>query len=118
MHNWIKSLFKVEKINLGRYGLSPIATLRGVVIDWDFLQACIRFWDPEAHVFRFGAMMEKMCPLIGDIVLAETIQSIDRAALGFDNWTVSPIILQDHLQVVAAPTFLPYNPSQYRCGGS
>ena len=33
MHNWTKSLSKVEKINLGRYGLSPIATLRGVVID-------------------------------------------------------------------------------------
>ena len=204
MHNWTKSLSKVEKINLGRYGLSPIATLRGVVIDWDFLQACIRFWDPEAHVFRFGAMMEEMCPLfeefcmiigcdpnaplvrhevkigymrsfeslfqfsrpqaramvvddqkaillplidefsetrpddpdrmrlrmrafvfcllagflfnkdpgfgdlrlcpmirqmedmdcIGGIVLVETIRSLDRAALGFDNWTVSPIILQ------------------------
>ncbi|KDP35809.1 hypothetical protein JCGZ_10618 [Jatropha curcas] len=36
MHNWTKSLSKVEKINLGRYGLSPIATLRGVVIDWEY----------------------------------------------------------------------------------
>ncbi|KDP23131.1 hypothetical protein JCGZ_00520 [Jatropha curcas] len=204
MHSWTRSLSKVEKINLGRYGLSPIVTLRGVVIDWDFLQACIRFWDLEAHVFRFGAMMEEMCPLfeefcaiigcdpnaplvkhevkigyvrtfeslvqfsrpqaramivgdqkaillplidefsevhsddpdrmrlrmralvfcllagflfnkdlgfgdlrlcpmirqmedmgcIGGIVLAETIRSLDRAALGFDYWTVSPTILQ------------------------
>ncbi|KDP21735.1 hypothetical protein JCGZ_03579 [Jatropha curcas] len=31
---------------------------------------------------------------IGGIVLAETIRSLDRAALGFDEWTVSPIILQ------------------------
>ncbi|KDP22952.1 hypothetical protein JCGZ_01760 [Jatropha curcas] len=31
---------------------------------------------------------------IGGIVLAETIRSLDRAALGFDDWTVSPIILQ------------------------
>ncbi|KDP22686.1 hypothetical protein JCGZ_02798 [Jatropha curcas] len=183
MHSWARSLSKVEKINLKRYGLSPIITLRGVVIDWNFLWACIRLWDPEAHVFRFGAMMEEMCPLfeefcaiigcdpnaplvrhevkvgyvrsfenlfqfsrpqaramivddqkaillplidefsedmgcIGGIVLAETIRSLDRAALGFEDWTVSSIILQvwlkDHLQVVAAPTLLPYNPVQYR----
>ncbi|KDP37876.1 hypothetical protein JCGZ_06383 [Jatropha curcas] len=63
MHSWTRSLSKVEKINLGRYGLSPVITLRGVVIDWDFLRACIKLWDPEAHVFRFGAMMEEMCPL-------------------------------------------------------
>ncbi|KDP31500.1 hypothetical protein JCGZ_15420 [Jatropha curcas] len=31
---------------------------------------------------------------IGGIVLVETIRSLDRAALGFDNWTVSTIILQ------------------------
>ncbi|KDP37833.1 hypothetical protein JCGZ_06882 [Jatropha curcas] len=159
MHSWTRSLCKVEKINLGRYDLSPIITLRGVLVDWDFLRACLRLWDPEAHVFRFGAMMEEMCPLfeefcaiigcdpnaplvkhedpgfgdlclcpmvremedmgcIGGIVLAETIRSLDRATLGFDDWTVSPIILQvwlkDHLQVVAAPTSLPYNPTQYR----
>ncbi|KDP20307.1 hypothetical protein JCGZ_07836 [Jatropha curcas] len=41
----------------------------GVVIDWDFLQACIRFWDPEAHVFRFGAMMEEMCPLFKEFCM-------------------------------------------------
>ncbi|KDP33271.1 hypothetical protein JCGZ_13522 [Jatropha curcas] len=50
--------------------------------------------------------------------IRKTIRSLDRAALGFDDWTVSPIILQvwlkDHLQVVAAPTSLPYTPSQYR----
>ncbi|KDP42536.1 hypothetical protein JCGZ_01790 [Jatropha curcas] len=120
----------------------------GVIVDWDFLRAGIRLWDPEAHVFRFGAMMEELCPLfeeccaiigcdpnaplvkhedmgcIGGIVLAETIRSLDRAALGFDDWTVSPIILQkgsiiqvrlkDHLRVVTTPTSLPYNPSQYR----
>ncbi|KDP30304.1 hypothetical protein JCGZ_18240 [Jatropha curcas] len=55
---------------------------------------------------------------IGGIVLAETIRSLDRAALGFDDWTVSPIVLQvwlkDHLQVVATPTLLPYNSTQYR----
>ncbi|KDP24234.1 hypothetical protein JCGZ_26693 [Jatropha curcas] len=205
MHSWTRSLSKVEKINLWRYGLSPVITIRGAVIDWDFLRACIRLWDPKAHVFRFGAMMEEMCPLfeefcaiigcdpnaplvkheikigyvrsfetlfqfsrpqaramivddqiddrkpillplidefseacpndpdrmrlrmralvfcllagflfnrdpvmrlcpmvrqmedmgcIGGIVLAETIRSLDRAALGFDDWTVSPIILQ------------------------
>ncbi|KDP36063.1 hypothetical protein JCGZ_10315 [Jatropha curcas] len=68
----------------------------------------------------------RLCPMIRQmedmgcidgIVLAETIRSLDRAALGFDDWTVSPIILQvwlkDHLRVVAAPTLLPYSPSQY-----
>ncbi|KDP20480.1 hypothetical protein JCGZ_05752 [Jatropha curcas] len=68
----------------------------------------------------------RLCPMIrqmedmvciGGIVLAETIRSLDRAALGFDDWTkgsITQVWLKDHLQVVAAPTFLPYNPSQYR----
>ncbi|KDP43161.1 hypothetical protein JCGZ_00094 [Jatropha curcas] len=216
MHSWTRSLSKVEKINLGRYGLSPINTLRGVVDDWDFLRACIRLWDPEAHVFRFGAMMEEMCPLFeesyaiigcdpnaplvkhevkigyvrsfeslfqfsrpqakamivgdqkavllplidkfsdvhsndpnrmrlrmralvfcllasflfnqdpgfgdlhfcpmvrqmedmgcnGGIVLAETIRSLDRAALGFDDWTVSPIISR-YFSSSPFPSFFP-----------
>ena len=45
----------------------------------------------------------RLCPLvgdmedfncIGDLVLAETIQSLDRAVLDFLDWSVSPIILQ------------------------
>ena len=45
----------------------------------------------------------RLCPLIRDmedfqciwgLVLAETLQSLDRAALGFEDWSVSPIILQ------------------------
>ena len=204
IHSWSRSLSKVVKINLGRYGISPLVALRGVVVDWEFLNACIRLWDPEAHVFRFGSRMEEMCPLfeefcsivgcdpngtlvrheikvgylksfgelfhfsraqcqqmvvedqkivlsslvdeflevlpeylerlrlrmrafvfcilagflfnrdpdfgdlkfcplirqmedmgcIGGMVLAETLRSLDRAALGFTDWTVSPIILQ------------------------
>ena len=44
-----------------------------------------------------------LCPLIdqmesghciGGMVLAETIRSLDRAALGFEEWIVTPIILQ------------------------
>ncbi|KDP24231.1 hypothetical protein JCGZ_26690 [Jatropha curcas] len=64
MHNWTKSLSK----------------------------ACIRFWDPEAHIFRFGAMME------------ENVSS----------QIILQVWLKDHLQAVTAPTFLAYNPSQYR----
>ncbi|KDP31532.1 hypothetical protein JCGZ_15384 [Jatropha curcas] len=76
--------------------------------------------DPGFGDLRLCPMIHQMEDMgcIDGIVLAETIRSVDRAALGFDNWTVSLIILQvwlkDHLQVVAAPTFLPYNPSQYR----
>ncbi|KDP23079.1 hypothetical protein JCGZ_01172 [Jatropha curcas] len=40
---------------------------------------------------------------IGGIVLAETIRSLDRAALGFDNWTVSPIILQTSWLIELGP---------------
>ncbi|KDP36004.1 hypothetical protein JCGZ_10463 [Jatropha curcas] len=79
--------------------------------------------DTHASVTGVYAQMKDM-GCIGGIVLAETIRSLDRAALGFDDWTVSPIILQkgsitqvwlkDHLQVVATPTLLLYNPSQYR----
>ncbi|KDP23848.1 hypothetical protein JCGZ_27152 [Jatropha curcas] len=92
--------------------------------------------DPNAPLVKhedlgFGDL--RLCPMvrqmedmgcIGGIAVAETIRSLDRAALGFDDWTVSPIILQkgsiiqvrlkDHLRVVTAPTSLPYNPSQYR----
>ena len=57
----------MEKLNMGRYGISAFATLRGVVVDWDFIRACIRYWDPEAHVFRFGAMMDEMCPLFEEV---------------------------------------------------
>ncbi|KDP46786.1 hypothetical protein JCGZ_11157 [Jatropha curcas] len=81
--------------------------------------------DPGFGDLRLCPMVRQMEDMscIGGIVLAETIKSLDRAALGFDDWTISPIILQkgsitqvwlkDHLQVVAAPTCLPYNPSQY-----
>ena len=31
---------------------------------------------------------------IGGLLLAETIRSLDRAALGFEEWSVAPIILQ------------------------
>ncbi|KDP42357.1 hypothetical protein JCGZ_02872 [Jatropha curcas] len=82
--------------------------------------------DPGFGDLRLCPMVLQMEDMgcIGGIVLAETIRSLDRAALGFDNWTVSPIILQkgsitqvwlkDHLQVVTAPSSSPYNPSQYR----
>ena len=63
IHLWTKTLRKVEKINLGRYGIASLITLRGVTIDYDFLHACTRFWDPEAHVFRFGADWAELCPL-------------------------------------------------------
>ena len=51
MFLWTKDLKKVEKINLGRYGVSGMLAMRGVKVDWDFINACLRFWDPELHVF-------------------------------------------------------------------
>ena len=62
MHLWIRDLKKVEKINMGRFGVSGMLTMRGVQVDWDFLHACLRFWDTETHVFRFGASLEELCP--------------------------------------------------------
>src|ERR1043165_3836080 len=63
IHLWTKTLHKVKKINLGRYGLAPTITLRGVDVDYDFLHACVQLWDPEAHVFRFSADWFELCPL-------------------------------------------------------
>ena len=63
IHLWTKKLLKIEKINLGRYGLAPIIRLRGVTVDNDFLHACVWLWDPEDHVFRFGADWSELCPL-------------------------------------------------------
>ena len=62
-HQWTKSLLKVEKINLGKYGLSPMPTLRGIAVDHEFLRACCKFWDVDAHVFRLGAECSELCPL-------------------------------------------------------
>ena len=67
IHLWTKSLLRVEKINLGSYGIAPTITMRGVTIDYDFLRACIRFWDPEAHVFRFGSDWVELCPLFEEV---------------------------------------------------
>ncbi|KDP20304.1 hypothetical protein JCGZ_07855 [Jatropha curcas] len=52
--------------------------------------------DPGFGDLRLCPMIRQMEDMgcIGGIVLAETIRSPDRAALGFDNWTVTPIILQ------------------------
>ena len=93
-----------------------------------------------------------LCPLlrqmeeghcIGELLLAETIRSLERAALGFTEWTVTPLILQvfsfsfynpfsfllhhllteriiqqiwlkDHLKVVAPSTRPNYDASHYR----
>ena len=94
----------------------------------------------------------ELCPLVqqmeqghctGALVLAETIRSLDRTALGFEEWTVSPVFLQvhflkpslflsffclhpliekinqqiwlkDHLRIIAPPVGPKYNPSNYR----
>jgi hypothetical protein len=52
--------------------------------------------DPGFGDLRLCPMVRQMEDMgcIGGIVLAETIRSLDRAALGFEDWTVSPIILQ------------------------
>ncbi|KDP20573.1 hypothetical protein JCGZ_04526 [Jatropha curcas] len=52
--------------------------------------------DPGFGDLRLCPMVRQMEDMgcIGGIVLAETIRSLDKAALGFDDWTVSPIILQ------------------------
>ncbi|KDP25949.1 hypothetical protein JCGZ_23003 [Jatropha curcas] len=52
--------------------------------------------DPGFGDLRLCPMVRQMEDMgcIGRIVLAETIRSLDRAALGFNDWTVSPTILQ------------------------
>ncbi|KDP24867.1 hypothetical protein JCGZ_25151 [Jatropha curcas] len=52
--------------------------------------------DPGFGDLRLCPMVRQMEDMgcIGGIVLAKTIRSLDRAALGFEDWTVSPIILQ------------------------
>ncbi|KDP21961.1 hypothetical protein JCGZ_03200 [Jatropha curcas] len=52
--------------------------------------------DPGFGDLRLCPMVRQMEDMgcIGGIVLAKTIRSVDRAALGFNDWTVSPIILQ------------------------
>ncbi|KDP30606.1 hypothetical protein JCGZ_16937 [Jatropha curcas] len=74
--------------------------------------------DPGFGDLRLCPMIRQMEDMgcIGGIVLAETIRNLDRAALGSitNKGSITQVWLKDHLQVLAAPTFLPYNPSQYR----
>jgi len=52
--------------------------------------------DPGFGDLRLCPMVWQMEDMgcIDGVVLTETIRSLDRAALGFDDWIVSPIILQ------------------------
>ncbi|KDP24269.1 hypothetical protein JCGZ_26620 [Jatropha curcas] len=47
-----------------------------------------------------------------------SLENVDRLDLPLEDinekGSITQVWLEDHLQVVAAPTFLPYNPSQYR----
>ncbi|KDP37519.1 hypothetical protein JCGZ_05958 [Jatropha curcas] len=62
MQRWTKKLEKVEKINLIRYNLVSLVTLRGLPVDWAFLDACLHLWDSQAYVFQFDTHYEEMCP--------------------------------------------------------
>ena len=78
MHLWTRDLKKVERINLARYGISGMFVMRGVRIDWDFMNACLRFWDPEVHVFRFGASLEELCPTFEEfsVILGSSVDAV------------------------------------------
>ncbi|KDP23912.1 hypothetical protein JCGZ_27112 [Jatropha curcas] len=65
----IKNLPKVKKINLDSFGIVSVLTLRGFKVDWDFLRACLRFWDPSLYVFRFGAELYEMCPTFEEFTI-------------------------------------------------
>src|ERR1041384_3943185 len=66
MHLWTRSLLKVKKINMGRYGISAFATLRGVVIDW-ISSGPVSDIGILKPMFSFGAMMDELCPLFEEV---------------------------------------------------
>ncbi|KDP20209.1 hypothetical protein JCGZ_10608 [Jatropha curcas] len=69
---WENRLFEPQnlsihkKINLDWYGMTSLVTLRGLPVDWAFLDACLHLWDPQAHVFQFGIHYEEMCSTYED----------------------------------------------------
>ena len=59
---WVHSFDFSAKTNFTAYKLERIKALRNVKIQWDFLYAVVKFWDPEDHVFRFKTV--ELCPTI------------------------------------------------------
>ena len=54
INRWVRSFDFNTKTNFTAYKLEGIKALRNVKINWDFLRAAMKFWDPEDHVFRFN----------------------------------------------------------------
>ncbi|KDP38788.1 hypothetical protein JCGZ_05124 [Jatropha curcas] len=61
-------LEKVEKINLSWYYMASLVTLRGLLVDRAFMDACLHLWDSQAHVFQFGTHYEEMCQIYEEFV--------------------------------------------------
>ncbi|KDP36020.1 hypothetical protein JCGZ_09986 [Jatropha curcas] len=96
MHSWTRSLSKVEKINLGRGPFrrprpdeTEDAGFGFLLISWFLVQPGPRLWGfaPLPHGSANGGYGLHWWHCAGRDYL-------DRAALGFDDWIVSPIILQ------------------------
>ena len=56
INRWVRSFDFSTKTNFTTYKLEGIKALRNVKINWDFLRAAVKFWDPEDHVFRFNTV--------------------------------------------------------------
>jgi len=53
VRDWTKSLTSAEKESLAGDGTKIFLGLRQLKLEIDFLDACLAFWDPAYHVFRF-----------------------------------------------------------------
>lgn len=59
---WLTSISSIEWLNFRPSGLGSIRYLRDIRLNLPLLQAAIAYWDPTAHVFRFG--LNEICPTV------------------------------------------------------
>ena len=74
INRWVHGFDFSAKTNFTAYKLEGIKALRNVKIQWDFLCAAVKFWNPEDHVFQFKTI--ELCPTIEEF---STILGYDRS---------------------------------------
>ena len=51
INRWVRIFDFSTKTNFIAYKLEGIKALRNLKFKWDFLDAAVKFWDPEDHMF-------------------------------------------------------------------
>lgn len=78
-HNWSGSMLGIELLNFCNHKLNSLRHLRMVPIHPELLRAATQFWDPDVHVFRFGA--HELCPIVEEFRLYLDCHVVDELVI-------------------------------------